>query len=160
MENRNVGWLIMGIALIIVGIIFLLNSAMKEIVDAGCPLDHGVDFCPAYDTINKQTYLALSIVGVLLLLGIVFIFSKTNTKVVVKRIEEKRRKKIHSGELNMEEKKVIAILESEGPVFQSDLIDKTGFGKAKVTRILDKLENRGYVERKRRGMSNIVLLSK
>ncbi|RLE76927.1 MAG: transcriptional regulator, partial [Thermoprotei archaeon] len=36
----------------------------------------------------------------------------------------------------------------------------TGFSKAKVSRILDKLEAMGLVERKRRGMSNIVLLRK
>ena len=43
-------------------------------------------------------------------------------------------------------------------MFQADLVDKCGFGKVKVTRILDGLENKGLVERKRRGMSNIVIL--
>jgi len=38
------------------------------------------------------------------------------------------------------------------------LIEKTGFGKAKMTRIIDRLEGRCFVERKRRGMTNIVVL--
>ena len=40
----------------------------------------------------------------------------------------------------------------------ADLIEKTGFGKAKMTRIIDRLEGKGFVERKRRGMTNVVVL--
>ena len=50
------------------------------------------------------------------------------------------------------------IIESEGTIFQSDLVDKTGFTKVKVTRILDKLEGKKLIERKRRGMTNVVIL--
>ena len=38
-----------------------------------------------------------------------------------------------------------------------EFIDRT-MTKVKVTRILDKLEGRGLVERKRRGMTNVVML--
>ena len=41
---------------------------------------------------------------------------------------------------------------------QSELVERTGFLDAKVTRCLDALENRGLVERRRKGMGNIVLL--
>jgi uncharacterized membrane protein len=43
-------------------------------------------------------------------------------------------------------------------MYQSDLVGKTGFPKAKVTRCLDALENKKLVERKRKGMGNLVLL--
>ncbi|PIN91750.1 hypothetical protein COU61_01900 [Candidatus Pacearchaeota archaeon CG10_big_fil_rev_8_21_14_0_10_35_13] len=49
-------------------------------------------------------------------------------------------------------------IEGDGTLFQSDLVDKSGFDKVKVTRILDKLEGKGFIERKRRGMSNVVIL--
>ena len=45
-----------------------------------------------------------------------------------------------------------------GLMYQSELIKETGFSGAKVTRCLDALENRGLVERRRKGMGNIVLL--
>ncbi len=51
------------------------------------------------------------------------------------------------------------VVEAEGTIFQSDLVEKTGFTKVKVTRILDKLEGRGLIERKRRGMTNVVILN-
>ncbi len=47
-----------------------------------------------------------------------------------------------------------------GAIFQSELVDKSGFSKVKVSRILDRLEGRGLLERRRRGMTNIVLLKK
>jgi len=62
-------------------------------------------------------------------------------------------------ELDEEEKKVFEIiLSSQGSVFQSELVSKTGLTKVRVTRVLDKLEGKGLIERKRRGMTNVVVL--
>ena len=159
MENKYVGWLVIGIAIVIIGIISLFNTAMKEIVEEGCPLQfHDGAVCPAYKTIEQQTYLSLSIVGVLLVLGIVLIASKTKRQVIVRRIGEKQVKMNIKGELKKDELQIITMLSKNGPMFQAELIEKTGIGKAKMTRILDRLENRGFVERKRRGMTNIVVL--
>ncbi len=159
MENKYVGWLVIGIAIVIIGIIFLFNSAMKEIVEEGCPLQfHDGALCPAYKTIDQQTYLSLSIVGILLVLGIVLIASKPKRQVIVRRIGEKQVKVKISGDLTSDERQIIAMLSKNGPMFQADIIEKTNTGKAKMTRILDRLENRGFVERKRRGMNNIVVL--
>jgi uncharacterized membrane protein len=61
--------------------------------------------------------------------------------------------------LKDEEQKVYkAILDSDGVINQSELVEKTGFSKAKISRCLDLLESKGLVERKRRGMGNIVSL--
>ena len=63
-----------------------------------------------------------------------------------------------TSELRGEEKKVLSLIEENKAIFQADLIEKTGFGKAKITRILDRLEGKGFVERKRRGLTNVVVL--
>jgi uncharacterized membrane protein len=61
--------------------------------------------------------------------------------------------------LKDDEKKIYeTIMASDGVMFQSELIEKTGFPKAKVSRALDRLEAGGYLERKRRGLSNVVVL--
>ena len=61
--------------------------------------------------------------------------------------------------LKDDELKIYEIIFAEnGIIFQSELVDKTGFSKAKVSRCLNTLESRGLVERRRRGMSNVVLL--
>ena len=51
-----------------------------------------------------------------------------------------------------------AVEDAQGTIFQPDLADKTGFSKVKVTRILDRLEGKQLIERKRRGMTNVVVL--
>ena len=60
-----------------------------------------------------------------------------------------------------EEKKLYELTEEAGgAIFQADLVEKSGFSKVKVSRILDKLEGRGLIERKRRGMTNMVIISR
>lgn len=61
--------------------------------------------------------------------------------------------------LDEEEKSIyLFVKEKGGSVFQGDLIASTGFTKVKISRILDGLENKGVLERKRRGMSNLIVL--
>ena len=161
MENKNVGYMLLGISFLIAIIIFMFKNVLTSFVDSSCPLAHGGDYCPMYDTISQQTYLALSIVGVLIVVSLVLIFSKPREKVIVKTriIEKKPEKKVIDVKgLNSEEKIILELIRENKTIFQADLIEKTGFGKAKMTRIIDRLEGRGFAERKRRGMTNVVVL--
>jgi uncharacterized membrane protein len=158
MENRNVGWFILGIAAVIIAIIFIFNSALHDIVVSSCGLEHSL-ICPMNDTIEQQTYLALSIVAVLVIIGLVLIFSKPSERIIIKKVKEKTPEKVFdTGKLTREEKSVFNIIKENRAIFQADLIEKTGLGKAKITRIIDRLEGNGFVERKRRGLNNIVIL--
>lgn len=61
--------------------------------------------------------------------------------------------------LKSEEKRLYELVEEAGgAIFQADLVEKSGFSKVKVTRLLDRLEGLGIIERKRRGMTNMVIL--
>ncbi len=61
--------------------------------------------------------------------------------------------------LDPDEAKIYALLnDSNGSMYQSDLIKATGYSKVKITRILDKMMGKGIVSRERRGMTNIVVL--
>lgn len=158
MENKHVGWIILGTAALMIGIILLFNSALKEIIHSSCTGEHAIS-CPMYDSVNKQTYLSFGIVGILIIIGLVLVFSKPSERIVVKKIREKaEKKKIDTSDLRGEDKDVLKLIRENGAVFQADLIEKTGFGKAKMSRIIDRLEGRGIVERKRRGMTNVVVL--
>ncbi len=157
MENKNVGFLLIGISILIIGIIFLFSSTLKEISSNSCSMEK--ESCPMYQTIDKQTYLSLGIVGLLIIIGLVLIFSKPQEKIIIKKVEAKKQKKeINTSDLKPEEKKVLELIQKNKAIFQAELIEKTEFGKAKVTRILDRLEGRGFIERKRRGMTNVVVL--
>lgn len=61
--------------------------------------------------------------------------------------------------LDEEEKKVFHMVkEKQEGIYQSQIVDSLDVSKVKVTRILDKLEQRELVERKRRGMTNVVVV--
>lgn len=158
MENKYVGYILIGLSILIIFIIILFSSTLKEIHTSSCSMGGS---CPMYETVDKQKYLSLGIVGLLIIVGLVLIFSKPQEKIIVKTrtIEKKSEKKeINTKDLRKEEKKVLNLIQDNKTIFQAELIEKTGFGKAKVTRILDKLEGKGFVERKRRGMMNVVVL--
>ena len=160
MENKNVGYMLLGISVLIVIIIFMFKSTLIGFVDSSCTLARGEDYCPMYDTIDTQTYLALGIVGVLFIVSLVLIFSKPQIQTIVKTrtIEKKKpERKYDLSDLKSEEKRIFELVKENKTIFQADLIEKTGFGKAKVSRILDRLEGKDLIERKRRGMTNVVV---
>ncbi len=155
MENKKVGYLIEGIALAILVIIFAFNQGLRKIVDATC--SHGPS-CTMYDTINLQTWISLAVVLVLIAIGLFLIFSKQEIKIVNKKVKDEK-KKINLDGLDAKEKEVVKLIqESNGAIFQAELMEKLGVGKVGITRMLDKLEAKQIIERKRRGMNNIVVL--
>jgi hypothetical protein len=160
MKNKNVGFLIIGIAVIIGIIIGIFNFGLRSIVVESC--SHGPE-CSMYGTIAIQTWISLAIAGLVAVIGLFLIFSKEEKEIVVKKVREKievekKAKPIDYSKLDKDEKIIMkAVEEAQGTIFQSDLVDKTGFSKVKVTRILDRLEGRQFIERKRRGMTNVVV---
>ena len=114
-----------------------------------------------YDTIAIQTWVSLAVVFLVLVIGLFLVFSKQEEKIIVKTktktIKEKR-KEIDKSKLDKKEKEVVNILEKENAVFQRDLMERLEIGKVGMTRLLDKLEAKQIIERKRRGMNNIVVL--
>jgi TM2 domain-containing membrane protein YozV len=166
MKNRFVGVLIIVIAALIGFIIYSFNTAMTSIVNTSC--SHGPS-CPMWGTIEFQTNLSIGIMIFVVIIGVYLIFFGEEEKIItrIKKIREQLEpkkitkgnyKKIMSG-LNSDEKLILGkIIDAQGAIFQSELVAKTNFPKVKVTRILDKLEGKGLIERRRRGMANTVVL--
>jgi uncharacterized membrane protein len=155
MENKNVGMLIIGIAGVMAIIVFLFNSVLKENLNLTC--GHGPT-CGMYQEVSVQTWISFSIVAVIFIIGFVIMFTKPKERIVVKKIRDKK-KKIKLEGLDKNEKEVIRLLEEEnGAIFQKTLMEKLEIGKVGMTRLLDKLESKQLIERKRRGMNNIVVL--
>lgn len=163
MKNKIVGLMIVLIALIIGFIIWSFNKALTNIVNTSCT--HGAA-CTMWGAINVQTNISIGLMIFVLLIGLYLIFFGQERVEIIKKIREKI--KVAEKEKNYdkvlktlpsEEKKLMQILiDAQGAIFQSDLVEKSGFDKVKVSRLLDRLEGRGIIERRRRGMTNIVLL--
>lgn len=164
MKNQFVGYLIVIIAVLLGFIILSFNMALVELVSMSCT--HG-ETCPMWGTISFQTNVSIGVMIFVFIIGVYLIFFGREEKIVQKIVRQKAQTKTKSKKdykemakkLKPEEKVVFAnVAESDGVIFQSDLVDKTGFSKVKVTRILDKLEAQGLIERKRRGMSNVIII--
>ncbi|MDD5417608.1 MAG: MarR family transcriptional regulator [Candidatus Nanoarchaeia archaeon] len=157
MNSRQVGFLIIGISALVGYITYSFNLALTEIVSTSC--EHGTS-CPMWGTITFQTNVSLSIMTGIILVGMYIIFFVKDKKPEQIKIEvSKKSYEEVMKELDEEGKKVLeAIIEDKGTIFQSDLSEKTNMNKVKVTRVLDKLEGKGIIERKRRGMTNVVIL--
>lgn len=155
MKNRNVGYLIIGIAIIITIIVILFNSLIKTNIGLTC--SHGPT-CEMYSSLKVQTWISLIIVGIIFIIGLVLIFSKEETRTITRTIKEKKKPLDLSG-LDGKEKALVKIIqENNGVIFQAELTEKSGLGKVGLTRLLDKLEAKQIIERKRRGMNNVVVL--
>jgi len=50
------------------------------------------------------------------------------------------------------------VLDADGVLAQNEIVEQTDLSKATVSRTLDNLESKNLVERKRRGMGNVVML--
>lgn len=158
MENKYVGLMIIGVALVFFLVVMSFNSALEEIVNTTCT--HGPT-CPMYTTLSTQKVISYSLIGLLVLVGlfVTFFIKEKNlpqeTKMVLSE-EEKKHKLQH---LEKEENKVMHLLiQNQGSMYQSDVMKETQLSKVKITRILDKLEGKQLLERKRRGMTNIVII--
>ena len=75
-------------------------------------------------------------------------------------VEQRRREwEDRADELRNGEKEIYeVVLESDGVVEQSTIVEETDLSKSHVSRKLDVLESKKLVERKRRGMGNVVVL--
>ncbi len=155
MENKKVGGLTLGIAAAIALVVWGFNYSLEKIISETCT--HGID-CVMYKTSNAQLFLGLAIVVVVATIGLYIMFSKPDEKIVIKKVKE-RPKKLNLSKLDEDERKTIQLIQSEGnAAFQKNLMEKLGIGKVKMTRLLDKLEAKQFIIRKRRGMNNIVVL--
>ena len=156
----------LGFILIIISITLLVTlSIIKVKVDAQeaflCEVVHstpGLDIkqCPAHQ--SNLSWLITIIFSITLLILGAGVYISFIPKISLKNLKPEF-KEIDISKLDNDEKTIYNIIkDNQGSTYQTDLIKETGYSKVKITRILDKLEQKDVLERKRRGMTNIIVL--
>ncbi len=113
--------------------------------------------CPITAHIPSASYAGAALLVVIFILGIKVALKSEAAEKINKEAAEKA--KTFAKALKGDEKKVYEmIMASQGAVFQSELVEKMGYSKVKVSRILDKIEGKNLIERRRRGLANMVLI--
>src|SRR3989344_7417119 len=161
-ENRTMLGIIVVLLLLIVAAVFFYNRTLNELAIGACT-DKSIN-CPHQKVVETQNaVIAVLIAVVAIVAGWVayqMYFKKPEPQIVHIHGAKAAQKAHDSREIDMsrldsDEKKVFEILQdAKGSVFQSEIIKRTGYTKVKISRILDKMEQREIIERKRRGMSN------
>ncbi len=155
-NNKSLGIIIIVLSVILLYILisFSLSIARSEALVCVHP---GGGPCPITAHIPFASYLGFVLILVISILGFYLYVNSNVAEKMQKEITEKI-KMVAKG-LQGDEKKVYEIVAaSEGAIFQGELVEKMEYTKVKISRILDKLEGKGLIERRRRGMANIVLV--
>lgn len=152
-DQKTIGIAVIALAVIVGILVFLFNQSITATMDDTCSAT--MDSCPHKNNLPYQTYagglVVLSLIGV----GIYSIWSAKQKE----GLSKVNKQVVNS--LPSEEKKIYDLLEADnGAMFQSELVTKSQENKVKVSRILDKLEGRGLIERRRQGMANLVIIKR
>ncbi len=177
--NQKWGIILLAVGFALLGILTLVKVNVDERGAFLCKVvaanpGMSMDECPAHqDNTSWLLVMAFGITSLVLGSGIYLLFlpaeksekNKSNLSNPISspnaspEIYPKPKKVINLEQLSPEEQKLYTLLvENNGSIYQSDLVNKTGLSKVQVTRILDKMEGAGIIERRRRGMTNVVIL--
>ena len=157
----NVNAKYIGAAVIILAVALLLavvplSLRIAESALSQCTHVSGMG-CSITAHIPLESYIGIGSAIALILIGSLLALRSRKYESFAKETSEKI--KNAAKKLDGDEKLIYnMVVESGGAQFQSELAEKSSFGKVKVTRILDRLESKGLVERRRRGMTNMILL--
>lgn len=187
LNQKRLGYILLGISFLLIVILVLVKIQDDKQGAFLCELvakDPSLTMadCPAHE--RTSSWLILAAFGFALLIlvsGIYLLLPQLSSQVSKSASASGLRKESKSEKVSSEfentasntkdihvvdisrlgddEKKIYNLLKSrDGSMYQSDIMRETQMSKVKVTRVLDKLEGRHIIERKRRGMTNIVIL--
>ncbi|MBI4150534.1 MarR family transcriptional regulator [Candidatus Woesearchaeota archaeon] len=156
----GIGIMVAAVVLFFVGFSYIraaeqaLLSGHTEGVNGECEHPTGAT-CP-YEQLNK-----LAVPKYVGLFGDIALFGFGLLLFLKKKPEEKALHHAHKAakSLGGDEAKVFdLVVQSKGTLYQHELVEKLQLSKVQVTRLLDRLEGQGLIERKRRGMTNLIVL--
>ena len=162
MKSKQLGYMIVGISIIVIIMMFsfswILEQQQIKACEESCLENDGIcslEACPFHQQGNRNNLFIISFVSVLVAflggLGAYLAFAKSE-EVITTRIYD-------VSKLNDEEKRAFSMIkEHKEGIYQSTLSDHLDISKVRMTRILDRLEGLGLIERRRRGMANMIFV--
>jgi len=151
---RAVGAVILSIAVVMSFMLFWFLDTLSSATESSCTCGNTCNMV----RFTIPTYFYLGVAGVLLLFVLgVFLTLRGGTLQPEHGGKEHWESRLKG--MDADEKAVYkAVMDAGGTIFQSEIVEKLGWSKVKVTRTLDGLESRRLLERRRRGLTNIIVL--
>jgi uncharacterized membrane protein len=171
-DNKVILGIVAFLLLLLAATVFIYNGALNNLAAGSC--SDTPETCPHEKVVQTQDYIiAFLIIVIGAVVAWIFLYIRKlpnqmakpqaettdNAEMALPKAQKPKPKKIDISKLDSDERKIIGLLqENDGSTFQSDIVKGLGYSKVKITRILDKMEQHGLIERKRRGMANLVVL--
>lgn len=160
MNSQRLGGIIVVASIILLALLFTFKIGTDNRNLASCEKICGensgssctIAECPFHQAKNNSWIIIL--MGVLTsFIGGIGTYIFFNKKEVI--IEQKE---YDLTSLSEEEKNLFLFIRDNPETFQSSLVERFNLSKVQATRILDRLEQKGLIERKRRGMTNLLVV--
>ena len=134
LKTNQIGLIVIALAVLLGVILYSFSTESIASSTQQCEAELTAEECPHQGYVPPQAFLGTLFLLTLGGLGAFLSLQKEPTKISLKP-------KIYLKSLDNDEKAVYKkVLDSNGVMLQSEVIDKTGFSKVKVKRILDKLD--------------------
>lgn len=156
---KTIGWILSGFAVVLLIVLAFVKTDVDRqsvfLCEKVKETNSDMENCPVHKSnISWMIVLAFGIAFLLFGVGLYLLFLYKQAIPAQTSFKE-----VDVSKFDEEEKKIYELLKfKEGSAYQTDLIKETEFSKVKITRLLDRLEFKGVLERKRRGMTNIIVL--
>jgi uncharacterized membrane protein len=158
LSTKQIGLILIGFAvaaLIVDSLMVKEVLTLQSLAHQDCPLPDPV--CPFKNNVPIPAVVGYVVDIGLATLGAFLVFTKEKIERITTESQQKWKKVVKS--LEGDEKQLYELIGSSGGLlFQNELVEKSKMNKVRVSRILDKLEAKSLIERRRRGMANIIVL--
>ena len=151
MDNKKLGWILIGICILLGGILFSFKIQLDKQNEVACGCS-GV--CPMEENFSWPTYAGVIVLSILIALGIYLIFFEKSQKEIVSTLEktsklqtEEEKFSILLKGLDSEEKKVIKAVKEQEGITQQTLRIRTDLHKSKLSIVLNGLEKKNLIRR-------------
>ena len=157
LSRKNIGAIILIISLFVFALSYIYMDTVKKLdsqLHKDCDLPD--EICPFKKNIPPEAVAGYVVAALTGFFGAFLFVSSPREEAEV--AEKLRKSREAVSRLDADEKKIYSMVAESDAIFQSELVEKSGLSKVKITRLLDRLESKGVVERKRRGMTNVVVV--
>lgn len=159
MENKKLGWLFIGFSIVFFIFLIYFNFNMnQQSINLGC---NPSEECHKISGLINMVNVGFGFFGFMLALGSYLLFFNKNEQShekIMKRLEQEKDEKLKEDKfdiilkaLDSYEKKVLELIKEQNGVTQNTLRLRADMSKAKLSYVLQDLEKKNLIKRKKKG---------
>ena len=157
MENKKLGFIIMGFAIVATFILLNYMSQLNmEGKETGCYKD--TEGCQRVSSLINMSHIAIGFISFIFALGFYLLFFNKGEEAILKRLEEEKNMRLQEDKFSVvlrimdeNEKNVIKAIKEQDGITQTTLRYKTDLSKAKISQILTDFEKKNLIRRVQKG---------